>query len=136
MSSAVGTEQHPPTEPDEAPDSARWRETLREIASGGVMVGFLAVLLAVLVGAHELLAQGVVDRGIGAAARRARERDRARAHPLAADEQLGARAQERGVAGAGGGSAPARSTPARSTSATSASWSTEPEAATTTLRGT
>jgi simple sugar transport system permease protein len=50
VSSAVGTEQHPPTEPDEAPDSARWRETLREIASGGVMVGFLAVLLAVLVG--------------------------------------------------------------------------------------
>ncbi|GAW50836.1 MULTISPECIES: ABC transporter permease [unclassified Nocardioides] len=50
MSSAVGTEQHPPTEPDEAPDRNRWRETFREIASGGVTVGFLAVLLAIVVG--------------------------------------------------------------------------------------
>jgi ABC-type uncharacterized transport system permease subunit len=50
VTSAVGTEQHPPTEPEEAPDPSRWRETLREIASGGVMVGFLAVLLAIVVG--------------------------------------------------------------------------------------
>lgn len=50
MTSAVGTEQQPPTEPKQAPDSARWRQTMREIASGGVMNGFLAVLLAILVG--------------------------------------------------------------------------------------
>ena len=50
MSSAVGTEQQPPTEPEEAPQQDRWRATLREIASGGVLGGLLAVLLAVLVG--------------------------------------------------------------------------------------
>ena len=54
MSSAVGTEQQPPAEPEKGPDRApeedRWRATLREIMSGSVMTGILAVLLAVLVG--------------------------------------------------------------------------------------
>ena len=50
MTSAVGTEQQPPTEPDETPEPNRWRETMREIASGSVTVGVLAVFLAILVG--------------------------------------------------------------------------------------
>ena len=50
MTSAVEAEQQPPTEPDQVPEPSRWRETFREIVSGSVFVGFLAVLLAVLVG--------------------------------------------------------------------------------------
>ena len=50
MTSAVGTEQQPPTEPDETPEEDRWRSMLREIASGGFLNGVLAVVLAVLVG--------------------------------------------------------------------------------------
>jgi simple sugar transport system permease protein len=50
VTSAVGTEQQPPTEPDDAPEPSRWRATFREIVSGSVMVGVLSVLLAVLVG--------------------------------------------------------------------------------------
>jgi general nucleoside transport system permease protein len=50
VTSAVGTEQQPPTEPDEAPEPSRWRATMREIASGSVTVAILAVLLAILVG--------------------------------------------------------------------------------------
>lgn len=50
MSSAVGTEQQPPTEPEEEPQEDRWRAALREIASGSVLNGVLAVLLAILVG--------------------------------------------------------------------------------------
>jgi simple sugar transport system permease protein len=54
MSSAVGTEQHPPTGPEggaeQPPQEDRWRAALREIVSGSVMTGVLAVLLAILVG--------------------------------------------------------------------------------------
>ena len=50
MTSAVGTEQHPPTDPEQRPEEDRWRAALREITSGSAMVGILAVLLAVLVG--------------------------------------------------------------------------------------
>jgi simple sugar transport system permease protein len=50
VNSAVGTEQHPPTEPDQAPQPDRWRATFREIASGSVLAGVLAVLLAIVVG--------------------------------------------------------------------------------------
>ena len=54
MSSAVGTEQHPPSEPGKSPDRSpeqdRWHAALREIVSGSVAVGVLAVLLAILVG--------------------------------------------------------------------------------------
>ena len=59
------------------------------------------LLLAVLGRAQELLAEVVVDGGVGAAARRAGERERRRAQALAADEQLGAGGDERGVAAAG-----------------------------------
>lgn len=50
MSSAVGTEQQPPTEPEEAPEQDRWRAMLHEFAAGSFLVGVLAVLLSVLVG--------------------------------------------------------------------------------------
>ena len=53
------------------------------------------VLGAVLVGAQELLAEVIVDAGVGAAPRRARERDRRGDGAAAADEQLGAGADER-----------------------------------------
>ena len=55
------------------------------------------LLLAVLVGAQQLLAEVVVDGGIGAAARRAGEREGARAQAVAADEQLGAGGDERAL---------------------------------------
>ena len=60
------------------------------------------LLLAVLRRAQQLLAEVVVDGRVGAAARRARERERARAQALAADEQLGARGDQRRVAAADG----------------------------------
>lgn len=50
MTSAVGTEQQPPTEPEEAPEQDRWRAMLHEFAAGSFLVGVLAVLLSVLVG--------------------------------------------------------------------------------------
>ena len=56
------------------------------------------VLLAVLLRAQELLAEVVVDRRVGAAADRAGEGERGGARAVAADEQLGARADEGGVA--------------------------------------
>ena len=56
------------------------------------------VLVAVLVGAQQLLAEVVVDGGVGAAPGRARERHRAGALALAADQQLRGGADERRVA--------------------------------------
>ena len=56
------------------------------------------LLLAVLRRAQQLLAEVVVDGGVGAAARRARERERAGAQALAAHQQLGAGGDERRVA--------------------------------------
>jgi len=50
VTSAVGTEQQPPTEPEEAPEQDRWRAMLHEFAAGSFLVGVLAVLLSVLVG--------------------------------------------------------------------------------------
>lgn len=50
MTSSVGTEQQPPTEPEEAPEQDRWSAFLHEFAAGSFLVGVLAVLLAVLVG--------------------------------------------------------------------------------------
>ena len=51
MSTAVEAEQQPPAEPEQDPrESSRWRETLHDIAAGSIFNGFLAVLLAVLVG--------------------------------------------------------------------------------------
>ncbi len=49
MSSAVGTEQPPPAEP-EAPEPNRWRHVLRDITSGNALTAVLGVLLAVAVG--------------------------------------------------------------------------------------
>ena len=56
------------------------------------------VLLAVARVAQQLLAEVVVDRGVGAAAGRAGERERAHALALAAHEQLGARGDQRRIA--------------------------------------
>src|SRR6266511_6052285 len=53
------------------------------------------MLRAVLVAVKELLAEVVVDGGIGAAPRRPGERDGRRDRPAAAYQQLGARADER-----------------------------------------
>jgi ABC-type uncharacterized transport system permease subunit len=50
VTNVVGTEQQPPTEPEESPGPDRWHATLREIASGSILSGVLAVLLAVAVG--------------------------------------------------------------------------------------
>ncbi len=49
MSSAVGTEQPSPVEP-EAPGPNRWREVMRDITSGNALVAVLGVLLAIAVG--------------------------------------------------------------------------------------
>ena len=59
------------------------------------------LLLAVLGRAEQLLAEVVVDRGVGRAADRARERDRGGAQALAAHEQLGRGGDERALAAAG-----------------------------------
>ena len=64
----------------------RWRDDL--------------LLLAVLLRAHQLLAEVVVDRRVGGAAGRAGERDGRGAQALAAHEQLRRRGDERGVAAA------------------------------------
>ena len=55
------------------------------------------LLLAVLVGAQQLLAEVVVDGGVGAAPRRAGQRERPGAQAVAADEQLGAGGDERAL---------------------------------------
>ena len=59
------------------------------------------LLLAVLVGAQQLLAEVVVDRRVGRAARRAGQRDRRGPLALAAHQQLRRGGDERGVAAAG-----------------------------------
>jgi len=50
MSSAAGTEQKPPAEPEEAPEASRWREVMRDITASSAMVAVLSVFLAVVVG--------------------------------------------------------------------------------------
>lgn len=50
MSSAVGTEQRPPSEPEESPESRRWHGIFREITSSSAMAAVLSVLLAVAFG--------------------------------------------------------------------------------------
>ncbi len=55
------------------------------------------VLAAVLGGAQELLAEVIVDRGVGAAPGRAGERHRRRPRPATPHEQLRAGAEERGL---------------------------------------
>ncbi|MGY2704516.1 ABC transporter permease [Nocardioides sp. HB32] len=64
MSSAVEAEQ-PPTEPEQPPQQDRWGTALREIASGSMFNGFLAVLLAVLVGSVLI---AVTDENVRSAA--------------------------------------------------------------------
>ena len=59
------------------------------------------LLLAVLVGAQELLPEVIVDGRVRAAAGGAGERDGLGAVAVAADQQLGRRGDERGVAAAG-----------------------------------
>src|ERR1700722_16935092 len=56
------------------------------------------VLLAVALVAHQLLAQVCIDGWVGAATRRASQRDRADALTLAAHEQLGTGGHQRGIA--------------------------------------
>ena len=56
------------------------------------------VLLAVLARPQQPLAEVRVDGRVGAARRRAGQRERRGPHPLAADQQLGARGDERAVA--------------------------------------
>ena len=58
------------------------------------------LLLAVLVGAQQLLAEVVVDGRVGAAARRTRKGQRSGAQALAAHEQLGGGRDERALAAA------------------------------------
>ncbi|WP_231496096.1 ABC transporter permease [Nocardioides sp. URHA0032] len=65
MSSAVEAEQQPPTEPEQPPQQDRWGTALREIASGSMFNGFLAVLLAVLVGSVLI---AVTDENVRSAA--------------------------------------------------------------------
>ena len=67
----------------------------------GDPVGDDRLLLAVLGRAEQLLAEVVVDRRVGGAADRARERDRGDAQALAAHEQLGRGGDERALAAAG-----------------------------------
>ena len=59
------------------------------------------LLLAVLVGAQQLLAEVVVDGGVGGAAGRAGQRDGLRAVAVAADQQLRRGGDEGRVAAAG-----------------------------------
>ena len=56
------------------------------------------VLLTVLLASEQLLAEVVIDRRIGAAPGRAGERDRARALPVSADEELRTGGEEHRVA--------------------------------------
>src|ERR671934_17552 len=81
------------TEVDQV-ESGRFHLTVRPLDSRvSYRQATVREVVAVLVGAQQLLAEVVVDRRVGTAAGRTGERERAGAQPLAADEQLRRRRQ-------------------------------------------